>query len=93
MHPWLPVAFETHFLIWPTLSVQVMPTCLLILRQLYQRVQPWFVEQKPNEEDWAQVVYALARSGRATPRWEGLGPRQNEELAKKWGAVHLGNYF
>lgn len=32
--------------------------------QLYQRVQPWFMEQKPNEEDWAQVVYALARSGR-----------------------------
>jgi len=32
--------------------------------QLYHRVQPWFMEQKPNQEEWAQVVYALARSGR-----------------------------
>lgn len=32
--------------------------------QLYQRVQDWFVKQKPDREQWAQVAYALARSGR-----------------------------
>ncbi|CAJ1401273.1 unnamed protein product [Effrenium voratum] len=34
------------------------------LVQLYHRVEEWFLEQEPNQEQWAQVVYALALSGR-----------------------------
>ncbi|CAE7454387.1 EMB2745 [Symbiodinium natans] len=35
-----------------------------VLVQLYKRVESWFCAQRPNVEDWAQVVYALALSGR-----------------------------
>ncbi|CAE7676975.1 Rf1, partial [Symbiodinium sp. CCMP2456] len=35
-----------------------------ILVQLYRRVESWFRSQQPDVEDWAQVVYALALSGR-----------------------------
>jgi len=46
-------------------STKTTPVLVNHPRQLYHRVQPWFMEQKPNQEEWAQVVYALARSGRA----------------------------
>ena len=85
MQPRFPVAFARYFLSSSLCQMQVMMQCPpALLRQLYQRVQPWFMEQKPNEEDWAQVVYALARSGRAMPRYAKMaGARAGHGRTKK----------
>ena len=47
-------------------SAKAFAAAQLKPRQLYERVEEWFREQKPNREQWAQVIYALARSGRSS---------------------------